>query len=35
MAIALQDTTQCICLPGIRWETYQALLADLANQHPV
>lgn len=35
MAIALQDTTQRICLLKIRWETYQALLADLANQHPV
>lgn len=35
MAIALQDTTQRICLSGIRWETYQALLADLADQHPV
>ena len=35
MAIALQDTTQRICLSGIRWETYRALLEDLADQHPV
>lgn len=35
MVIALQDTTQRLYLPGIRWETYQALLADLADQHPV
>jgi Uma2 family endonuclease len=35
MAIALQDTTQRIILPKIRWETYQALLTDLADRHAV
>ena len=29
MAIALHDTTQRILLPGVRWYTYEALLADM------
>jgi Uma2 family endonuclease len=29
MAIALHDTTQRILLPGVRWCTYEALLADM------
>jgi len=31
MAIALHDTTQRILLPGVRWCTYEALLADMDN----
>jgi Uma2 family endonuclease len=33
MAIALQDTTQRILLPGVRWCTYEALLTDMGD-HP-
>jgi hypothetical protein len=35
MAIAIQDTTQRIILAQIHWETYQALLTDLADRHAV
>lgn len=35
MAIAIQDTTQRMILAQIRWETYRALLTDLADRHAV